>query len=81
VTFWAIKVIHYLLENENLSKININQISNGTFIDENDVLYILENFRILRRVEGTSQSHLYLKREYLTALLEGLGVKRNPNTN
>jgi hypothetical protein len=24
VTFWAIKVIRYLLENENLAKININ---------------------------------------------------------
>ena len=78
VSFWAITIIKYLLENEKVTKLTIQAISEDTCIDSNDVLYILENFKIIRKINN-NQSQLYLKKEYLEALLEGLGVKQDQN--
>lgn len=75
VTFWAINIIRYLLSKDKLAKLNIQSISDDLFFDPNDVLYILENFKILRKVGN--QTQLFLKREYLETILESLGVKRN----
>lgn len=54
VTYWAIQVIKFLMENPTVPKLNILAIAEATNIEENDVLYILDNFRILRKVEGSS---------------------------
>jgi hypothetical protein len=66
IRYWAIKIIIFLLENytnydrkaegKSHSKLSIQQISDETFIEENDVLYVLENFRILRRATATQNS-------------------------
>lgn len=48
VTFWAIEVISYLLIHAK-KKLSLNAISDATFIDHRDVLYVLENFGILRK--------------------------------
>lgn len=79
VVFWAIRIIRFLLETTS-SKLTIQHISDETNIDPNDVHYILENFRILRKSSGVN-SQMYMKKEYLEGLLEGLGVKRDKRQN
>lgn len=48
VTFWAIRIIKYLLH-YTPNKLCIQQISDATNIEHNDVFYILDNFQILRK--------------------------------
>lgn len=74
ITFWATKIIFFFLETD-LNKVSIHAISDATFIEQNDVLYILENFRIIRKLQN-GQIQLYLKREYLETILENIGVKK-----
>ena len=48
VSYWAIEVISYLLEHAK-KKLSLHAISDATYIDHRDVLYVLENFGILRK--------------------------------
>ena len=53
-------------------------ISDATFIDTQDIIYVLENFGILRKMGGSSHNQIcmYLNRDYLETLFINLGAKR-----
>lgn len=76
ITWWTIQIVKYLLDNKKLNKISIQMISDATFIDQNDVIYVLENFKIIRKL---NVNYLYLKKEYLETILTNLGVKKENN--
>jgi hypothetical protein len=76
ITWWTIQIVKYLLHNKKLNKISSEMISDATFIDQNDVIYVLENFKIIRKL---NVNYLYLKREYLETILTNLGVKKENN--
>lgn len=42
----------YLMQEDNrkLTKISLQNISEETFIDPNDVMYVMQNFRIIRKM-------------------------------
>jgi len=66
---------------EQKTKLSIEAISDATFIDTQDVVYVLENFGILRKSSGgQNQTILFLNRDYLETILVNLGVKRCPDT-
>ena len=52
VSFWAVRIIDYLLKQHKITKINVQSIADDLFFDPNDVFYILENFKILRRISN-----------------------------
>ncbi len=52
VNFWAINIIRYLLTKDKMTKLNIQSISDDLFFDPNDVFYILDNFKIIRKVSN-----------------------------
>lgn len=51
ITWWTIHIIRYLLESTQ-PKLSLQTISDETFIEQNDVLYVLENFKILRKLNN-----------------------------
>ena len=51
-------------------------ISDATYIEQTDVVYVLENFKIIRKL---NVNYLYLQKEYLETILENLGVKKEGN--
>jgi hypothetical protein len=58
--------------------LSIANISDATWIDAQDVLYVLENFGILRKSQASSnQTVLYLSKVYLETILLNLSVKKN----
>lgn len=59
VSFWAIEIVSYLLSHQK-KKLSVAQISDATYIEPTDVLYILENFGILRKNTATNHSFLFL---------------------
>ena len=59
-----------LLENQ-AQQLSIADISEQTAIDVNDVLYVLENFKILRKVAGNQI--LFTNRDYLEEIVRNLG--------
>ena len=44
ISWWAMRILTLLLENQQAQQISISEISEQTAIDVNDVLYVLENF-------------------------------------
>ena len=51
ISWWGQKILTLLLENQ-AQQLSIVDISEQTAIDANDVLYVLENFKILRKVNS-----------------------------
>ena len=60
-------------DNRKLTKISLQNISEETFIDPNDVMYVMQNFRIIRKMPN-GQNCLYLKKDYIDTILKNLGV-------
>jgi len=71
VAFWSIRILSFLLEKEELSEIAIQDISNATGIIGKDVVYILENLKVLFYSNGNY--YFFTEREYLKKLLENAG--------
>ena len=70
ISWWAARILTLLLENS-AHQLSIAEISEQTAIDVNDVLYVLENFKVLRKINN--QQILFTQREYLEEILRNLG--------
>ena len=70
ISWWATRILTLLLDNQAL-QLSIADLSEQTAIDVNDVLYVLENFKVLRKAGGVQV--LYTQKEYLEEILRNLG--------
>ena len=67
VSWWAARILKLLLEGEG-KPVSINELSVTTSIDHADIMYVLENFKILRYTEG--QYKLVTEPEFLKTILK-----------
>ncbi|KEJ83144.1 MYST-family histone acetyltransferase-A [Oxytricha trifallax] len=72
ITWWTQKIVSILLESEDQT-ISIQNIADLTSIDQNDILYVLENFKILRKNDPNSKPFLFTQKEYLEEILNHIG--------
>jgi len=72
ISWWAHKIITFLLSvGKAASALSLSEIAEKTAIEQNDVLYVLENFKILRKVHN--QQILFTHKDYLEEILKHLG--------
>ena len=67
VSWWTARILNLLLEGEG-KPVSINELSVTTSIDPTDIMYVLENFKILRYTDG--QYKLVTEPEFLRKILK-----------
>lgn len=75
VSWWTTRILNLLLEGEG-KPVSINELSVTTSIDPTDIMYVLENFKILRYTDG--QYKLVTEPEFLRKILKQQGAPGRP---
>ena len=71
ISWWGARILNLLLECQDVHQLSIADISEQTAIDVNDVLYVLENFQILRKTPNNQQM-LFTNQAYLQEILKAI---------